>query len=453
MIDCAHASLNPQNDIEAEWQTALKRISDQMNLSSSVCAISIPAEDLFYRNIRVPFRERKKIRQILPFQLESNMPVSIEDLTIEFQPVNLPGSVDGTDLVTAAIKKEKLSRLLNVMESFHIKPRTVTISGYAAARVLATRETVPQHSLVVDMDASTCSIFLVISGEICFMRAFHVNTNSPNGSDLVGPHIQRSLYAFSEVSNFDIKPEVVYLAGNDFNGLHEDLSNVLNIAVRRADFTQYTVDDAGPLPDDIREMIVSSNAVALALTEADRSVGINFNREVFAGEKFWFEHKSRLIKTGLLALLVAFLAVVNIGLDIRHKQQKLSQIDTRIELTFRSAFPEVKKIVDPLHQMRLKVKEARKEALSLGASEKRMLAVDVLNDISQNIPQTMDIKLVRLSISPESILVSGNSDSFNTVDDMKNLLEKVPVFSAISISSTTKDKSGNRVNFKLKIQL
>jgi len=38
------------------------------------------------------------------------------------------------------------------------------------------------------------------------------------------------------------------------------------------------------------------------------------------------------------------------------------------------------------------------------------------------------------------------------VDDMKNRLEKGPLFKKVSISSANSEESGKRINFKLKIQ-
>jgi hypothetical protein len=58
--------------------------------------------------------------------------------------------------------------------------------------------------------------------------------------------------------------------------------------------------------------------------------------------------------------------------------------------------------------------------------------------------------MTRLVIGPESLLIDGTTDTFNTVDDIKNRLEKANLFKSVSISSANIDRSDNRVRFKLK---
>jgi len=50
-------------------------------------------------------------------------------------------------------------------------------------------------------------------------------------------------------------------------------------------------------------------------------------------------------------------------------------------------------------------------------------------------------------------VISGNTDTFNAVDNIKNRLEKSDLFKKIIISSANIDKSDNRVRFKLKVNL
>ena len=61
--------------------------------------------------------------------------------------------------------------------------------------------------------------------------------------------------------------------------------------------------------------------------------------------------------------------------------------------------------------------------------------------------------LTQLLIGPDSVLLSGSTDTFNTVDDIKSRLEGQAGFKGVTISSATMEKSDNRIRFKLKVQL
>ena len=78
------------------------------------------------------------------------------------------------------------------------------------------------------------------------------------------------------------------------------------------------------------------------------------------------------------------------------------------------------------------------------------MAIDVLNDISRYIPVQIDVELTSVIIGADSVLISGDTGGFDAVDDVKNGLENAVLFKNVSITSTNKDRSGNRVRFKIK---
>ena len=77
-------SIEGENGLE----NALKEIFDQADLKSDVCHSSIPAERISYRNLRLPFKDPKKIRQPLPFEIETMVPFHIEDLLVDFSVID-----------------------------------------------------------------------------------------------------------------------------------------------------------------------------------------------------------------------------------------------------------------------------------------------------------------------------------------------------------------------------
>ena len=60
-------------------EEALKELLQEMDHKSDTYLISIPGEDLSYRNLTMPFKELKKIRQTHPFEIETIVPFPSED--------------------------------------------------------------------------------------------------------------------------------------------------------------------------------------------------------------------------------------------------------------------------------------------------------------------------------------------------------------------------------------
>jgi len=79
--------------------------------------------------------------------------------------------------------------------------------------------------------------------------------------------------------------------------------------------------------------------------------------------------------------------------------------------------------------------------------------VGILNELSRRIPGGIDVQFTRMVIGDDSVVIAGDTDTFNSVDTMKNRLETAKIFETVTIVSTNKDKAGNRIRFRLKLKI
>jgi Tfp pilus assembly protein PilN len=103
--------------------------------------------------------------------------------------------------------------------------------------------------------------------------------------------------------------------------------------------------------------------------------------------------------------------------------------------------------------MQIKVQEAKKNTAIQSAAGPQIRSIDILNAISRSIPETITLDITRMVISPDTVLISGNTATFNSVDDIQNKLEQIDFFKKVTISSTNKDRSGKEIRFQLKVEL
>jgi hypothetical protein len=127
-------------------------------------------------------------------------------------------------------------------------------------------------------------------------------------------------------------------------------------------------------------------------------------------------------------------------------------LNREITSVFKQTLPEVTRIVDPVQQLRVKVKEL-KQSTSLrpeaGTSKK---ILDLLKEISQRIPASLNVHVNRMVIDTETVRISGKTDAFNEVDRIKNNLESSIQFSGVTISSANLDRTGKGVRFEIRIK-
>lgn len=449
------------------FEDALKVIISDLDLKGcSRSALCMPAASVSFRTIKVPFPSEAKIRQILPFELTSHLPMSHASYLSDFIPVdgsssserdsmdnNLSGSHEN-HIFTASLPVDLMDICFAALKKNGMEPELVTSQGVVAAICL-------EDALIIESTESATVISVLLKRSVVAVRSF-VGRKS---SSFIARVIGQTLAGLSHRYAIEISPNICYL-----------LSDKSSMAISHAEITEFLPPDIGNLQGcevhsvnicdyiDIGERVDLSddvswfNAMAAALCCVKREKVINFCQGSYARDSFF--HKFR----GELALLAAFASItilalsVNILYDISMLQREVRSLDNAITENFRRVFPDVKAVVEPLMQMQVKVRDAEKESGSVpggtGASAPvNIRVIDILYELSNRIPQSVDMDLNRFLISEGRVVMAGTTDNFNTVDRIKTMIEKYERFKSVTISSATADKSGNRVAFSFLIEL
>ncbi|MCK5100461.1 MAG: PilN domain-containing protein, partial [Desulfobacteraceae bacterium] len=170
---------------------------------------------------------------------------------------------------------------------------------------------------------------------------------------------------------------------------------------------------------------------------------------------FFKKNINKVIATTTIAAFALILFFSNIYLDISSLEKKLSLYkDAQVKI-FKQTFPEQKKIVDPFMQMRALVsasKDNKNRQNSDSLAKKGIRSVDLLFELSEKIPDDVDIIVSRLLFNDNRLIFSGSTDNFNNIDKIKTNLEKSDIFPSVNISKATADKKDGKVLFKFVIK-
>jgi general secretion pathway protein L len=450
----AHIPFPEAAEDDNNFKTALNMLCNEIDPSGCDCVVSISADHFSYRILQVPFKDSKKIRMVLPFELEPTVPYPIDDLVIDFIDLESGGQSDHSEVIAVAVPSTKLAPYIESLAELKIDPEMITVGGLPSAMCLASQADPGEDRLVLEIGNTSSSLFIVSGGRLQLIRSFPTPVVADNRAGMLGAFVQRTLAAYEELCQTEFQPLDIVITGSGLNGagLDSEVAKVLNIPVNRlnfADLLNIEMDSEKAKPWNPALM---DNSLALALMAIEGIKGLNFHKSQFAAKKLFVKHKKNWIKTGILA--VAMLALLFFGaiLESYTLNRKLDQIDQQITGVFKATFPEVKRIVDAHREMQVNVQEARKSAVNQSTAGPHIRSIDILNSISKSIPASIKVDVSRMVISPETVLISGTTDDFPTVDDIKSKLEQVEFFEKVTISSTNLDRSGNEVRFVLKVE-
>ncbi len=440
-----------KEDFKQVLSDFLGDICKTLSLKNTSVTISIPAGRVFFRTMKAPFKNRNKIRQMLPYELETELPVPVENLLIDFLSVSTTGD---HLLIAAALEKKFFKDVLNTLEKSGIEPVKVTPAGFDIVCCLVRFTRLPEQVLILHTDRFSATLYSVIAKEITSIRSFRIPPEGPVRIKILTNGIRQMILASKQNFSMSFSPEGILITGSpgDFEELENALNERFDISIRGIDLVRET--DISQSSDNLKWCAHHlNNAFASALAEIYGFRELNFRKNSFGSKTFWRKHKASLIKTGALAAAVFLIFLMNFFTGNRLMEKRLAQLEGKVESIFRSTFPETSRIEDAVLQMRIKLREARGKDSVSPESQKRIRAIDILNEISKRIPENADVDFGRLVLGMESVQFSGSVGNFKTINDIQNRLERIPFFKNVMITTATVDRSGNRVRFKINADL
>jgi general secretion pathway protein L len=452
---------------------AIEALSEKIDLKADTYISTIPGEEVSYRNLRIPFSDPKKIKQTIAFAIETIVPFPIEDLIVDFTIIE---QAEQSEILAASVRRKYISEYLARLKGYGVDPDLLDIRGVPVALWLLRQAEIPDDGLVLDIDPKGGTMVLYLKRHISLIRNFPfdngavswIGSNAPASEQGEGPDpeniesffsvfctiIHNTLHAFGYQSSRAVKPEKVFITGigSLYRNTEDLLERFLNIPVERIDITDNAKID---MDEDIARIwnpAIMDSALALALRDTKKGMGFNFRKDEFEVEKNYFRLKRATISVGVFLLVILSLLIANLGVDYYFLKKRYRALDSQIKETFMQTLPNVKTIVDPVQQMRIKINEMQKSTPSLPGINADHQALDLLRDISLKIPESLDMKMTMMSIDPEIVQMKGETDTFNTVDIIKKGLESSEHFNTVTISSANLNRSGKRVEFEIRMQ-
>ena len=158
--------------------------------SPEVVATAIAGRNAMTRELSLPFSDDKKIATVLGFELEELLPLDIDELVYDYEP--LESGPDGANLLCAAVDKGWFADFLSELQSADIDPKVVTLDAMAYTHLLQSLGDGGDDEgcvALVDVGHETTSVTVVQSGQLRTVRTIargghHVTSALMKGFDI-----------------------------------------------------------------------------------------------------------------------------------------------------------------------------------------------------------------------------------------------------------------------------
>lgn len=448
----AAVELPPPSEGEDPLVQALMLLKEEIDPGTANIVVSLPADGVHYRKLPIPFKEDNKIRQVLPFELEPLMPIDIDQLKIDFHKNH---ALEKTEVLAAAIDKSLLEKYTDALAAANMRPQLIVPGGLPLATYAAgNEELVARQLLIIDVESEKSSLFAIQKANIELVRRLSSAIDSEQAAEALALRIRQTLTAMSDHQNDFIVPEKVYLTGPGLNdpAVSQRISLALELPSENMDLTQWAprlelAEGATWIPN------LMCDALALALLEAEGRPCANFHRTSSPLRNYWTTYRPYIMGPAVLLAVALCIGLSGVIIDNYYLNKRVRALDEKIKQVYLSVFPESQVNAPPLDLMKSKIKTLKKGDSSSGPNPAPIRTIDVLLQVSQLIPDSIDVILTQMTMGGGAVTISGETGDFNSVDDIKSRVEKGALFKTVTIASANMDKSGKKVRFKLKIDL
>ena len=135
--------------------------------------------------------------------------------------------------------------------------------------------------------------------------------------------------------------------------------------------------------------------------------------------------------------------------QISEQEKKLNDVKTQMVRIFKATCPEVSKVVDPLVQIKEKLKDFSDDTVF---SPGTISILKTMADLTTNIPEEMHVEISQFIVSGNSLFISGKIDDLKKLEKLKVSLEKSIHFFNVKIGDISFDNE-RYINFDLMTKL
>ena len=428
--DVKEIALKAENDArERALRQAILSLLPHFNPARDAVYLCVPQEQTIVQQVFLPLAAQGNLSQVLEYEIERQLPFKRDEIYYDF----LPGAQKGDKLCVYvfAMPKKSLAGLLDLLESFGIKPSGVETTVTALANYLQFAEAENGHDGEV----------AVVAEHRSHWEMFALNAKA-NGwqptPQLLFAH-RFPLHAWAQGSAKDTLNDALrqikkfYRCG-DLNALKEvgaerlaEASDLVALGAARLKSSPQ-IADAETLPAigaalrGIREAPLAANFLAASGMERQ-------GRKALSG-----------LNTALFALLV--LGVIGWGVSFPVKDElRLRQLQTENQ--------KIEPSVEALRREENQLQQLRKEAAFLTDFERRRgEALRVLDELSKIVPSNAYFSNLRYRAGV--LEVQGSAENASTLIP---LLERSPLFENVAFNAPSTRGGDNRETFSLKADL
>jgi general secretion pathway protein L len=271
-------------------------------------AIAIGGEQIFWRRFDVPSTAMRQIANVVPFEIEAQLPVDIDQVVFDYRTLGR-GEGDAMPILAAVAREDEVrARIALVQSALGVEPEIVAPGPLALASLLPAMPELAAASpaALVDLGASRTDVVVLDAGQPVFARTLSTGAQGlPATAGLLARELRQTLGAWRSLGGAPIAEIFLAGGGASLEGAETFLTGELGVPTRALPAPRLE----GVPPEQAAGFGRYAKAVGLALSLAQRPRPLNLRQGPLAYERGYGFLRERVpLLAGLgSVILVSFL--------------------------------------------------------------------------------------------------------------------------------------------------
>ena len=411
-------------------------------------AVAINGDQCFVHRIAIPATAQKRLEEVLPFEIEAQVPIDIDELVFDYRALRRKASSDPVVVMTAAARIEAVRARIELIQSaLSRQPDRVGCGPFALANLAAVVSPLrgPGPFALVDLGAERTEVTVLQNGEAVFVRTLSQGVAGlPGTAASLSSELRQTFLSASVAVSGDLQAAYLVGGGSAAQGAAEYLAYEAGVPITPLPALELEGVSEERAPSVAR----FAKAIALALGASGRGRDVDLRKGPLEYQRGFGFLKEKLPVLSGLGAAIAISFVFSNWAEMRALEREQEVLSAQLGSVSKEVLGEVVTDADAATEA-LTQAQASEEADPLPQVD----AFDVIVELSKVIPSTMVHDIEEFDMQRGHVKVSGVVGSTAEAQQIASDIGKHKCVKDAKVAKITQQVNSERQKYVLELDV
>lgn len=411
-------------------------------------AVAVDGDQCFIQRITIPATAQKRLEEVLPFEIEGQIPVDIDELVFDHRSLRRKASSDPVVVMTAAARIDSVRARIDLVKgALSRQPDRVSCGPLALANLASVVSPLrgPGPFALVDLGAERTEVTVLAQGEAVFVRTLSQGVSGlPATAGSLASELRQTLLSASMTVGEDLQAAYLVGGGASATGAAEYLAYEAGVPMTPLP----PLELEGVTPEQAERLPRFAKALALALGASGRARDLNLRQGPLAFQRGFGFLKEKLPVLSGLGAAIAISFVFSNWAQMRALEREHELLSSQLSAVSKEVLGEEVTEAEAAGEA-LNKAQATEEADPMPTVD----GFDIIVELSKVIPTSMVHDIEEFDMQRGKVKITGVVGSTADAQSIATEIGKHPCVKDPKIAKITQQVGSEKQKYVLELDV